>query len=47
MHLFKEVYANFSGSVTKPGEENYMSPGEFEKIFITSGLINSNFANRD
>lgn len=47
MILFKEVYANFSGAVTKPGEDNFMSPGEFEKIFITSGLISSNFANRD
>jgi hypothetical protein len=47
IHLFKEVYSNYSGAITKPGEENFMSPGEFEKIFLASGLLNANFANRD
>lgn len=45
--LFKEVYDNFSGSLTKPGENRYMSPGEFEKIFILSNLLSSKMANRE
>lgn len=47
MHLLKEVYSNFSGAFTKPGDEKFMSPTEFEKIFVWSGLINERFANRD
>ena len=47
LDLLKEVYTNYSGASTKPGEENFMSPGEFERIFITANLFNANFANRD
>lgn len=45
--LLKEVYNNFSGALTKPGEEKFMSPGEFEKIFIAANLFSPSFANRD
>lgn len=47
MNLLKDVYENFSGGSTRPGETTFMSPGEFEKIFVQSYLINERFANRD
>jgi len=47
MHLLREIYANYSGAITKPGEEKFMSPGEFEKIFLNATLLNERFANRD
>ena len=47
LDLLKEVYNNYSGAITKPGEERFMSPGEFERIFIASNLFNPSFANRD
>ena len=47
LELLKEVYNNYSGALTKPGEERYMSPGEFERIFIAANLFSPTFANRD
>ena len=47
LDLLKEVYNNYSGALAKPGEDKFMSPGEFEKIFIAINLFSSKFANRD
>ena len=47
MKLFQEVYSTYSGAYKKPGEENFMSPIEFESIWIDSKLQNERFANRD
>ena len=47
MKLLQEVYSNYSGSLKKPGEENYMAPSEFERIWVDSNLQNERFANRD
>ena len=47
LDLLKEVYNNYSGALTKPGEDRYMSPGEFERIFIATNLFRPTFANRD
>ena len=45
--LLQEIYNGYSGKFKKPGEENFMAPAEFEKIFNDSGLQNERFANRD
>lgn len=45
--LMQEIYNNYSGSMKKPGEENFMSTSEFAKIWEDANLQNDRFANRD
>ena len=39
--LLKVIYDKFSGSQCKPGEPNYMSRDELNKLCDVSGLFNS------
>jgi hypothetical protein len=47
LNIFREVYSIYSGATMKPGEDNFMSPGEFTDIFNNSGLINAKLSTRD
>ena len=45
--LFDYIYKNYGCHYLKPGEKPFMMVDEFEKFFVTSGLISDTFVQRD